>query len=327
MSWSSVSRASDDERGSTRLWLAVRLIGAGLLIVTGAIHLDLYLTGYRTIPTIGWLFLLQVIAAFGLGAVMIVWSSRLAAAAGAGFAIATLAGYILSLRLSLFGFREVRTTAGIVAGVIEVATFTVLAAFALRPFSEREDSRRSDSRPAGRRSSAATYGLAGGQLTAFTLVILVALGVSLGAGGPTSTGNQSSRPHLEVRQIHGVSVLTNQRGYTMYWFAPDTIEHVDLLRDLCDLLAARDRHASRGTRRDWQARNDQTNRRKDPSHLRRPSALHLHRRLCSWPVHWQQHQFEWWVLVRDTCVWLIRWFLKEGAAHVPKSPAQVWRKS
>jgi hypothetical protein len=25
------------------------------------IHLDLYLTGYRTIPTIGWLFLLKVI--------------------------------------------------------------------------------------------------------------------------------------------------------------------------------------------------------------------------------------------------------------------------
>ena len=45
------------------LWVA----GAGLLIAAGAIHLDLYLTGYRTIPTIGWLFLLQVIAAFGLG--------------------------------------------------------------------------------------------------------------------------------------------------------------------------------------------------------------------------------------------------------------------
>jgi hypothetical protein len=45
----------------------LRAAGAGLLIATAAIHLDLYLTGYRTIPTIGWLFLLQVIAAFGLG--------------------------------------------------------------------------------------------------------------------------------------------------------------------------------------------------------------------------------------------------------------------
>src|SRR5690348_6140699 len=47
--------------------VVLRVVGSGLLIVTAAIHLDLYLTGYRTIPTIGWLFLLQVIAAFGLG--------------------------------------------------------------------------------------------------------------------------------------------------------------------------------------------------------------------------------------------------------------------
>jgi hypothetical protein len=33
--------------------LTLRVAGAGLLIATGAIHLDLYLTGYRTIPTIG----------------------------------------------------------------------------------------------------------------------------------------------------------------------------------------------------------------------------------------------------------------------------------
>ena len=47
--------------------ITLRVAGAGLLIAAGAIHLDLYLTGYRTIPMIGWLFLLQVIAAFGLG--------------------------------------------------------------------------------------------------------------------------------------------------------------------------------------------------------------------------------------------------------------------
>jgi hypothetical protein len=61
------------------------VIGAGLLFATGAIHLDLYFTGYRTIPTIGWLFLFQVITAFGLGAIILVSNSRLAAAAGAGF--------------------------------------------------------------------------------------------------------------------------------------------------------------------------------------------------------------------------------------------------
>ncbi|MGH8995084.1 MAG: hypothetical protein ACRDYB_03465, partial [Acidimicrobiales bacterium] len=47
--------------------IVLQIVGSGFLVATGAIHLDLYLTGYRSIPTIGWLFLLQVIAAFGLG--------------------------------------------------------------------------------------------------------------------------------------------------------------------------------------------------------------------------------------------------------------------
>ena len=72
--------------------LGLRVAGGGLLAVTGAIHLDLYLTGYRSIPVIGWLFLLQVIAAFGLAAAVLVSGSRLAAAAGAGFALSTLGG-------------------------------------------------------------------------------------------------------------------------------------------------------------------------------------------------------------------------------------------
>src|SRR5947209_9119464 len=117
----------------------LRVGGSGLLIAAAAIHLDLYLTGYRTIPTIGWLFLLQVIAAFGLGLAVLaipgrfVIPGRLAAGAGAGFALATLGGYLLSVWTGLFGFKEVRTTAGLVAGVIEVAAFAVLAALALAP--------------------------------------------------------------------------------------------------------------------------------------------------------------------------------------------------
>src|SRR5579862_9446162 len=80
-----------------RARLALRLAGGGLLIAAGAIHLDLYLTGYRSIPVIGWLFLFQVIAAFVLGAAVLATAARLAAAAGAVFSLATLGGYLLSL--------------------------------------------------------------------------------------------------------------------------------------------------------------------------------------------------------------------------------------
>jgi hypothetical protein len=94
----------------------LRVVGAGLLAATGAIHLDLYLTGYRTIPTLGWLFLLQVIGAFGLAAAVLATGSRLIAAAGAGFALSTLGGYLLSVWVGLFGYKEIRTTAGTAPG-------------------------------------------------------------------------------------------------------------------------------------------------------------------------------------------------------------------
>src|SRR5690242_1303833 len=106
--------------------LAARVAGAALLAATGGIHLDLYLTGYRHIPTIGPLFLLQVIAAFVLAVAVLALRNPLADAAGAGFALSTLGGYLLSLWIGLFGFKEVRTTAGLVAGLLEAATLGVL---------------------------------------------------------------------------------------------------------------------------------------------------------------------------------------------------------
>src|ERR1700734_2378529 len=123
----------DTARGSgASVRLLLRIAGAGLLIATAAIHLDLYLTGYRTIPTIGTLFLLQVIAGFVLAAAALVTGRWLVTGAGAGFCVATLAGYLLSIWVGLFGFREVSTTAGIVAGLIEVAGFAVLAVAAIQ---------------------------------------------------------------------------------------------------------------------------------------------------------------------------------------------------
>src|ERR1700751_3674729 len=206
----------------------LRVAGSGLLIATGAIHLDLYLTGYRTIPTIGWLFLLQVIAAFGLGLAVLaipgrlVIASRLAAGAGAGFALATLGGYLLSVWTGLFGFKEVRTGAGIAAGLVEVAAFVVLAALALAPTPANA--------PAG--------GVAGGPgtipaqnppaiapgagMTAAGLAVaaLVLLGLVVAGANPAAPAATGTA--LKTTTIGGTTVLTNAKGFTLYSFAPDT---------------------------------------------------------------------------------------------------------
>src|ERR1700747_3865393 len=76
-------------------WL--RVAGALLLVVSAGIHLDLYLTGYRSIPTIGWLFLVQFMVAFVLAAGALVTHSRLVAIAGAGLALSTLGAYLLAV--------------------------------------------------------------------------------------------------------------------------------------------------------------------------------------------------------------------------------------
>jgi predicted lipoprotein with Yx(FWY)xxD motif len=181
-------------RGSSlpRRTLISRFAGAALLAATGGIHLDLYLTGYRTIPTIGWLFLLQVITAFAL-AVAVAVNLPLAVPSGALFAIATLGGYLLSIWVGLFGFREVRTTAGIVAGLIEVATFAVLV-----PLIPKVPWR----------------AIAGASVLA---LVLLAVGVGTAEGGGASTAGT-----LRTTEIGGVKVLTNAKGITLYWFAPDS---------------------------------------------------------------------------------------------------------
>ena len=198
----------------------LRLAGAGLLAVTGAIHLDLYLTGYRSIPTLGWLFLLQVIAAFGLAAAVLVTGNRLIAAAGAGFALATLGGYLLSVWVGLFGFKEIRTTAGIVAGVIEVAAFAALAALAATPATQAQQGIQAThgSRLVARLQ--ADIPGAGPALAGISVVALVVLGVSVAAaGGPPAA---SASGALKTAKIGSVTVLTSANGFTLYWFAPDT---------------------------------------------------------------------------------------------------------
>jgi predicted lipoprotein with Yx(FWY)xxD motif len=238
----SASRAGREYAAPPGLdWRAVtlRVAGAGLLFAAGAIHLDLYLTGYRTIPTIGWLFLLQVIVAFGLALAVLATggrraalAGRLAAAAGAGFALATLGGYLLTVWIGLFGFKEVRTTAGIVAGVIDVAAFAVLAALALAPVSAgaaAQDPADGAAPTAPRfpaRIPPAITRVAAATAAALAVAALVLLGVAVaGASTPapaaTSTGTATGTG-LKTTTIGGVTVLTNAKGFTLYSFAPDT---------------------------------------------------------------------------------------------------------
>jgi predicted lipoprotein with Yx(FWY)xxD motif len=230
-------RSNAGRRRRVAPWLLLRVAGAGLLFGTAAIHLDLYLTGYRTIPAIGWLFLLQVIAGFLLGALVLAMpgsrgvASRLAATAGAVLALSTLGGYLLTVQFGLFGFREVRTTAGIVAGVVEVAAFVVLAVYAAASDFARPDAAHVSAQHARPRSAElpsvgwrqACLGAAAVAVVAFALLGGALAGAgSAGGASSAGSGSASAGGGLRTTTIGGVTVLTNAAGRTLYWFAPDT---------------------------------------------------------------------------------------------------------
>ena len=120
---------------------AMRFAGALAIVAVGAIHLQQYLgAGYRTIPTIGTLFLLNAIASAIVGLGLLLPIRRMAAAQNADAAIGTLAlaavmiaiGSLVALFISestsLFGFTESGYRTPIVLAIIaEAATIALLA--------------------------------------------------------------------------------------------------------------------------------------------------------------------------------------------------------
>lgn len=216
---------------STPLRWLLRLTGAGLLVATAAMHLDLYLTGFRTIPTIGPLFLFQVIAGFALALAILAAPftpvtrrpgvDAAIAVAGAGYAVATLGGYLLSLWVGLFGFHEIRSTAGTVAGILEIAAFGVLLGLAVLldpPWLGRSGDPAHPGRPARVRALAAPVV---SFLTAAAAVVF-AVSVATASSGQAVPVTAGGPAMLRTTTIGGVSVLTNGSGRTLYWFAPDT---------------------------------------------------------------------------------------------------------
>jgi hypothetical protein len=83
------------------------VVGGLLLVWSSYIHFHLWDSeGYRHIATIGPLFLLQSIAALVLGLLVVAIRRVWAALLGVGFALSTLAGFLISVEYGLFGFKD-----------------------------------------------------------------------------------------------------------------------------------------------------------------------------------------------------------------------------
>jgi hypothetical protein len=92
-------------------WLSVggviaALAGAGLIEATAAIHMHLWLNGYRHIHRLGPLFLAQAVTGFVLGVVVAASRTAVVLAAGALFMAASATGLILSATTGFVGIHD-----------------------------------------------------------------------------------------------------------------------------------------------------------------------------------------------------------------------------
>jgi hypothetical protein len=83
------------------------IAGGALLLWSGYIHFHLWDTeGYRHIPIIGPLFILQAISALILGLAAMATRRLLSAILGLGFALGTISGFLISVTGGIFGFQD-----------------------------------------------------------------------------------------------------------------------------------------------------------------------------------------------------------------------------
>jgi hypothetical protein len=122
-------------RSPTARWtvLALAGIGAGFLVWSAVIHLELWEDGYRDISVIGPLFLVQGIACIILGVAIVAFRRLALLAAGAVAGVATAVGLLLSVYVGLFGYTESLSVpyATLSLAVEFTAAFVLLAATGL----------------------------------------------------------------------------------------------------------------------------------------------------------------------------------------------------
>ncbi len=133
--------------------LGARVLAAAAVGVGGWVHLDLWLQGYRDIPQIGPLFLLDAVASGLIALVLLATGRVLALAVGLVWQLGAIVALVVSTTVGLLGFHETGLgvqgyitasyAAEAVAGVLLV--FAVIRTLAARP--ARSASR---DRPGGR---------------------------------------------------------------------------------------------------------------------------------------------------------------------------------
>jgi hypothetical protein len=114
----------------TALSLLTRLGAASCLAISGLIHAQLYLHGYRMLPGVGPAFLLQASGTLAVALLLALSTAAVLRLAAAGLAAGALVGFIASRTIGVFGFVEYGLQPepqALLSIVVEIAALSLLA--------------------------------------------------------------------------------------------------------------------------------------------------------------------------------------------------------
>lgn len=135
--------------------MTMRWTAAVAVLVSGLVHLWLWwYQGFRDIPWIGPLFLLNAVAGAGIALLLVLWRSWLPPLLAVGFGASTLGCFLLSATVGFLGLHEVLLgTWQITAGVAEIVAVVAGAAVLLSERSARGSGAQPQDRLAARRTN------------------------------------------------------------------------------------------------------------------------------------------------------------------------------
>jgi len=116
--------------------MKMRILAAIAVLVSAAVHLRLWLDGFRSIHMVGPAFMLNAVAGVVIAVLLVVWRRHwLPPLLALGFGVATLGAFVTSATVGLYGVHE--TWSGfyvLAAAVSEVVAIVVALAILVREY-------------------------------------------------------------------------------------------------------------------------------------------------------------------------------------------------
>lgn len=112
--------------------MRLRVLAAAGVLVSAAVHLKLWLDGFRDLPVIGPAFLLNAVGGLVIAVLLVTWRHWIPLVLALGFGISTLGAYLISATVGLFGVHEVWTGVWVVTAEVSEVVAIVTSVLALR---------------------------------------------------------------------------------------------------------------------------------------------------------------------------------------------------